>query len=102
MYGSYNVRIILLVVLLCVVPTERTEYTEAYGLKLLESTERIDAARHTTEGTEMIACVAPPSAASEHSPLTSITRLNFNVYYTIETLTSITRLNINVHYTIKH
>ena len=56
MYGSYNVRIILLVVLLCVVPTERTEYTEAYGIKLLESTERIDAARHTTEGTESIAC----------------------------------------------
>ena len=40
-----------------VVPTELTENTEAYGLKLLESTERIDAARHTTEGTEMIACV---------------------------------------------
>ena len=58
MYGSYNVRIILLVVLLCVVPTERTEYTEAYGIKLLESTERIDAARHTTEGTELIACEA--------------------------------------------
>ena len=75
MYGSYNVRIILLVVLLCVVPTERTEYTEAYGIKLLESTERIDAARHTTEGTELIVCVAsPPLATSEHSPLTSITR----------------------------
>ena len=42
------------------VPTELTEYTEAYGLKLLESTERIDAARHTTEGTELIACVALP------------------------------------------
>ena len=38
-----------------VVPTELTENTEAYGLKLLESTDRIDAARHTTEGTEMIA-----------------------------------------------
>ena len=42
---------------LLVVPTE---LTEAYGLKLLESTERIDAARHTTEGTELIACVALP------------------------------------------
>ena len=56
-YGSCNGRIILLVVLLLVVPTELTEYTEAYGLKVLESTERIDAARHTTEGTELIACV---------------------------------------------
>ena len=46
-----------------IVPTELTENTEAYGLKLLESTERIDAARHTTEGTEMIACVASPKAA---------------------------------------
>ena len=59
---------------LLVVPTELT-HTEAYGLKVLESTERIDAARHTTEVTELIACVAsPPSATSEHSPLTSITR----------------------------
>ena len=57
---SYNERIILLVVPLCVVPTESTENTEAYGLKLFESTERIDAARHTTEGTELIACVASP------------------------------------------
>ena len=57
-YGSYNGRIILLVVPLFVVPTELTEDTEAYGVKLLESTERIDAARHTTDGTEMIACVA--------------------------------------------
>ena len=40
------------------VPTELTEYTEAYGLIFLESTERIDATRHTTEGTELIACVA--------------------------------------------
>ena len=39
-----------------VVPTELTDYTEAYGLIFLESTERIDAARHTTDGTEMIAC----------------------------------------------
>ena len=52
--------IILLVVLLLVVPTDLTEYTEAYGFKLLEPTERIDAARHTTEGTELIACVALP------------------------------------------
>ena len=43
---------------LFVVPTELTEDTEAYRVKLLESTERIDAARHTTDGTEMIACVA--------------------------------------------
>ena len=43
-----------------VVPTERTDHTEAYGIKVLESTERIDAARHTTEGTELIACVASP------------------------------------------
>ena len=42
---------------LLVVSTERTE---AYGIKVLESTERIDAARHTTEGTELIACVASP------------------------------------------
>ena len=43
---------------------ELTENTEAYGLKLLESTDRIDAARHTTEGTEMIACTASPKAAN--------------------------------------
>ena len=43
---------------LFVVPTELTEDTEAYGVKLLEDTERIDAARHTTDGTEKIACVA--------------------------------------------
>ena len=55
-----NERIIIFVVPLLVVPTELTEYTEAYGFKLLESTERIDAARHTTEGTELIACVASP------------------------------------------
>ena len=36
---------------LYVVPTERTDDTEAYGLKLLNFTDRIDAARHTTEGT---------------------------------------------------
>ena len=36
--------------LLYVVPTERTDDTEAYGLKLLKFTDRIDAARHTTEG----------------------------------------------------
>ena len=39
-----------------IVPTELTDDTEAYGLKLFESTERIDAARHTTDDTEMIAC----------------------------------------------
>ena len=39
MYGSCNERIILLVVLVLVVPTDLTEYTEAYGLKLFESTE---------------------------------------------------------------
>ena len=54
----------LLVAPLLVVPTELTENTEAYGLKLLESTERIDAARHTTESTEMIACVASLKAAN--------------------------------------
>ena len=42
------------------VPTERTDYTEAYGINISEFTERIDAARHTTEGTELIACVASP------------------------------------------
>ena len=57
-------RIIIFVAPLLVVPTELTENTEAYGLKLLESTERIDAARHTTEGTELIACVASPKAAN--------------------------------------
>ena len=41
---------------LLVVPTELTDYTEAYGFIFLESTERIDAARHTTDDTEMIAC----------------------------------------------
>ena len=45
---------------LYVVPTERTDDTEAYGLKLLKFTDRIDAARHTTEGTELIDCVASP------------------------------------------
>ena len=34
-----DVRIILLVVLLYVVPTECTDHTEAYGIKLFESTE---------------------------------------------------------------
>ena len=57
-------RIIIFVAPLLVVPTELTENTEAYGLKLLESTERIDAARHTTEGTDLIACVASPKAAN--------------------------------------
>ena len=56
----YRGEALVLVSPLLVVPTERTDHTEAYGLKLLESTERIDAARHTTEGTELIACVASP------------------------------------------
>ena len=43
---------------LLVVFTELTDDTEAYGFIFLESTERIDAARHTTDGTEMIVCVA--------------------------------------------
>ena len=43
----------MLVAPLLVAPTELTEDTEAYGLKLFESTDRIDATRHTTEGTEM-------------------------------------------------
>ena len=42
------------------VPTEHTDYTEAYGINISEFTERIDAARHTTESTELIACVATP------------------------------------------
>ena len=42
------------------VPTEHTDYTEAYGINISEFTERIDAARHTTEGTELVACVATP------------------------------------------
>ena len=46
----------MLGVLLLIVPTELTDDTEAYGLIFLESTERIDATRHTTDGTEMIAC----------------------------------------------
>ena len=40
---------------LLVVPTELTEYTEAYGLKVLEST-LLRFARQ--ESTEMMACVA--------------------------------------------
>ena len=43
------------VVPLFVVPTELTEYTEAYGLVFFEFTERIDAKRHTAECTELIA-----------------------------------------------
>ena len=46
------------------VPTELTENTEAYGLVFFESTERIDAARHTTDDTEMIAWVASPKVAN--------------------------------------
>ena len=47
----YRGEALVLVSPLLVVPTERTDHTEAYGIKVLESTERIDAARHTTEGT---------------------------------------------------
>ena len=50
---SFFVYIPLFIVPLFVVPTELTDYTEAYGVIFLESTERIDAARHTTESTEM-------------------------------------------------
>ena len=57
---SLSGKALVLVSHLLVVPTERTDHTEAYRLKVLESTERIDAARHTTEGTELIACVASP------------------------------------------
>ena len=32
-----------------IVPIDLTEDTEAYGVMLLESTERIDAVRHTIE-----------------------------------------------------
>ena len=46
---------LLFVAPLLVVPTELTEYTEAYGLIFFESTERIDATHHTTDYTEMIA-----------------------------------------------
>ena len=51
---------------LLVVPTELTDNTEAYGLIFLESTERIDAARHTTESTETIACVAEGGESCNH------------------------------------
>ena len=50
-----------LMLFMVLVPTELTEYTEAYGLKLFEYTERIDATRNTTEATEMIACNIYPS-----------------------------------------
>ena len=48
-----EVGVLLFIVLLYVVPTELTEYTEAYGLKLLESTEwptLREAGIHRTEG----------------------------------------------------
>jgi len=54
---------------LYVVPTERTDDTEAYGLKLLKFTDRIDAARHTAEGTEIIACLASQAIISVDSCL---------------------------------
>ena len=56
---SFFVYIPLFIVPLFVVPTDFTDYTEAYGFIFLESTERIDAARHTIDGTEMIACLTP-------------------------------------------
>ena len=87
--------IILLVVLLLVVPTDLTEYTEAYGFKLLESTERIDAARHTTEGTELIACVA--------SPRLSVVRRKQSFLYSVRsvgtTYKRTTSYKLYVHYT---
>ena len=48
--------IILLVVLLYVVPTECTDHTEAYGLKLSNPQNGLRFARQ--ESTEMIACAA--------------------------------------------
>ena len=59
----YRGEALVLVSPLLVVPTERTDHTEAYGVNVLEYTERIDAARHTTEGTELIACVASPRSS---------------------------------------
>ena len=44
-----RIRLRVFVVPLFVVPTELTEYTEAYGLVFFEFTERIDAKRHTAE-----------------------------------------------------
>ena len=49
-----------------VIPTECTDHTEAYGLKVLESTERIDAARHTTEG--RIDCLCSVAEVMHGSP----------------------------------
>ena len=43
--------------------------------------------------------LAPPSATSEHSPLTSITRLNINAHYTIEYYTFIIRILKRQHIT---
>ena len=88
---------------LLVVPTELTDYTEAYGLIFLESTERIDAARHTTDGTEMIACVAPPLATPCNTPTynlkyyTSITRtINYtSIIRIIKTPTSPINTNLS-------
>ena len=51
---------------LFVVPTDLTERTEAYGVIFLESTKRIDATRHTTESTEMIAHYASTPHLSPH------------------------------------
>ena len=54
-----NERIIIFVVPLLIVPTELTEDTEAYGLKLFESRM---AYASRGKNPEMIACGAPPSA----------------------------------------
>ena len=71
----YRGEALVLVSPLLVVPTERTDHTEAYGIKVLEYTERIDAARHTTEGTELIACVASPRLSMAKGSCTCISLL---------------------------
>ena len=45
------------------------------GLRYLEYTERIDAVRHTTEGTELIACVASPRLSMAKGSCTCISLL---------------------------
>ena len=44
----------------CSSPQNAQTTQKPTGLRYLEYTERIDAVRHTTEGTELIACVATP------------------------------------------
>ena len=59
-----NERIIIFVVPLLIVPTELTEDTEAYGLKLLESTEwptLREARIHRNEGYILQAIISVPS-----------------------------------------